>query len=311
MTSSKPAKVTIGMPVYNGERFLGEVLGAITGQTFTDLEVIISDNASTDGTEEICRRFAASDARVRYVRQEHNLGAAPNYNVLLDHARGRYFKWAADDDLVTPHFVERCAAVLDEDPSVVVAFGDWCYVDEQSERIAFEDVPEYDGPPGLYTDLMVNDPVARFRALVTGTRQPVPPIFGLMRTDALRRTTLHQSFFGSDRLLLVELGLLGRYHQVPELLFLHRRHARQSYLLSPRDREAWISGRRPGFLVFPQWGLFRGYLRAALRIPGLSVGQRLRCLMVVIGYTLRPRQLRRLIVPGADNYLGIGSRRST
>src|SRR5262245_35151443 len=115
-------RVSVGLPVYNGERFVADAIDSILSQDFEDLELIISDNASEDATEEIARAYVEKDARARYVRNEVNVGAARNYNNLVDMARGEYFKWAAHDDQCAPGFVGRCVDVLDRDESVVLVF---------------------------------------------------------------------------------------------------------------------------------------------------------------------------------------------
>lgn len=90
--------VTIGMPVFNGQCFLRQAIDSLLGQTYADFELVISDNASTDATSTICQEYAAKDDRIRYVRQERNMGASSNFRYLLRGARGRYFMWAAADD---------------------------------------------------------------------------------------------------------------------------------------------------------------------------------------------------------------------
>jgi glycosyltransferase involved in cell wall biosynthesis len=115
-------RVSIGLPVYNGENYLAETLDSILAQTFTDFEVIISDNASTDRTETICRQYAAQDRRIRYLRNTSNLGAAKNYNRVFELSQGEYFKWNGHDDPLAPVFLERCVAVLDRHPGVVLCF---------------------------------------------------------------------------------------------------------------------------------------------------------------------------------------------
>jgi glycosyltransferase involved in cell wall biosynthesis len=92
-------RLTVGLPVYNGEKYLAESLEALLGQSYEDFELIISDNASTDGTADICRRYGEQDSRIRYVRQSRNIGCAPNHNFVVKEARGELFKWASDDDL--------------------------------------------------------------------------------------------------------------------------------------------------------------------------------------------------------------------
>src|SRR5581483_2124327 len=115
-------KVSIGLPVFNGERYLAETIQSILAQTFSDFELIISDNASTDRTEDICRSFAAVDGRIRYVRNKHNIGAVGNYNNVQRLARGAYFRWANYDDLIAPNMVARCVEVLDNEPTVILAY---------------------------------------------------------------------------------------------------------------------------------------------------------------------------------------------
>ena len=114
-------RLSIGLPVYNGENFLAESLEALLGQSFEDFELIISDNASTDETAAICRRYGQQDSRIRYVRQPRNVGCASNHNFLVGQARGELFKWASHDDLYARDLLERCVDALDEYPYVVLA----------------------------------------------------------------------------------------------------------------------------------------------------------------------------------------------
>src|SRR3982751_6015938 len=111
-------RVSIGMPVFNAQRYLREAIESLLGQTMGDFELILSDNASTDSTAEICQAFVCRDSRVKYFRNETNLGVVANFNLAFTRARGRLFKWAAYDDLHAPEYLERCAAVLDREPGV-------------------------------------------------------------------------------------------------------------------------------------------------------------------------------------------------
>lgn len=117
-----PPKVSIGMPVYNGKRFIREALDSLLAQTFTDFELIISDNASTDGTEAICREYAARDARIRYVRQSVNHGVGTNWQFVLKEAKGDYFMWAADDDRRDHEFLRLATSILDSNQQVGLVF---------------------------------------------------------------------------------------------------------------------------------------------------------------------------------------------
>src|SRR6267143_3848257 len=114
--------LSIGLFVYNGERFLEETLDSILSQTFTDFELIISDNASTDSTGEISEAYVRRDSRIRYYRGEKNMGAGWNVRRVYELATGKYFKQAAVDDLLEPDFLRRCVEVLERDPDCVVAY---------------------------------------------------------------------------------------------------------------------------------------------------------------------------------------------
>src|SRR5256885_1918015 len=114
-------RLTIGLPVYNGANYLAESLEALLGQSYEDFELIISDNASTDGTADICRRYEKQDSRIRYVRQPHNIGLAPNHNFTVEQAKGELFKWASNDDLYGRDLVKCCVDALDVYPHVVLA----------------------------------------------------------------------------------------------------------------------------------------------------------------------------------------------
>src|SRR5690606_26626232 len=113
-----------------------ETLDSILAQDFTDFELIASDNASTDGTPEILADYARRDSRVRPVRSDVNLGAAANYNRPVELARGQYFKWASDDDLIAPTYVSSCVGILDARPDVVLAYGKTRLIDESGEVLA-------------------------------------------------------------------------------------------------------------------------------------------------------------------------------
>jgi glycosyltransferase involved in cell wall biosynthesis len=118
--------VSIGLPVYNGQRFLAQALDSLLGQTLGDLEIVISDNGSTDRTAEICSRYAARDARIRYIRQESNRGAVWNFNFVALQARGQYFRWASANDFCDPRLLEKCVGMLRSDAGAVLCYGRTC-----------------------------------------------------------------------------------------------------------------------------------------------------------------------------------------
>jgi glycosyltransferase involved in cell wall biosynthesis len=206
-------RLTVGLPVYNGERFVAESLDSLLGQSFTDFELIISDNASIDGTADICRRYAAQDPRIRYVRQPHNIGLNPNHNFLVGEARGEYFKWAAHDDLYGRDLLARCVAALDEHPDVVLSHVDKAVIDEAGTVVR-----KYDY--GLNTGS--TNVTERFRSLVVV--DGADDEYGVMRTRVLRSIRPKDSYHHSARPFIAEVALRGRFHQVRELMYFRRDH---------------------------------------------------------------------------------------
>jgi glycosyltransferase involved in cell wall biosynthesis len=241
-------RLTIGVPVYNGERYLRDTLDALLSQTFEDFELIISDNASTDATEEIGRAYADKDARVRYVRRERNLGAAGNFNALVGLSRSEYFKWAAHDDLVAPTFLERCIEALDADAGVILAYTRGRRIDDRGVLQGHYD--KWDNR------LRITDPAphVRFHDAIKIPHRCFA-VFGVHRRDVLARTPLIDRHVGSDRTLLSELALRGRWVQVPEYLFDLREHAGNSMNanVTERSRMAWFDPDRVMRIGFPVW----------------------------------------------------------
>jgi len=177
-------RVSIGLPVYNGDQFLDEAMRSLLAQTYRDFEIIISDNGSTDRTEEICRRYAAQDNRIRYYREPSNQGASWNYNRVVHLATGEYFKWAAHDDLVTPDYLEKCIAVLDRDPGVVLCCTDDQDIDEQGRYV---DAKRHSHIPSAERGNSTRVSL-RFRRLIRDDYD-CEQVFGLYRLDVLRKTT--------------------------------------------------------------------------------------------------------------------------
>jgi glycosyltransferase involved in cell wall biosynthesis len=134
-TQELAPRLSIGLPVYNGQKYLSESLDALLGKSYTNFELVISENASTDSTEEICRRYAAMNSRIRYIRQARNIGAAPNHNVVFQESRGELFKWASHDDLYGRDLLARCVEVLDERPDVVPAHAYKAVIDQAGDLV--------------------------------------------------------------------------------------------------------------------------------------------------------------------------------
>ncbi len=278
MPNTKP-QVTIGFPIYNGERYLQETLDSLLSQTFSDFELIIADNASTDRTEEICRRYAADDSRIRYLRNQENVGAALNHNRLVEMAAGEYFKWAAHDDLCAPEFLEKCVEVLDANPDAVLCYPRTTAIDENGREIKV-----YPAKPGASSA----KPRKRYFEFVC-VPHPCVAIFGVMRASALRETRLLGSYAAADRQLLGELSLRGRIYELPEHLFFYRNHAQQSWRAysTMLEIEAWWSPHRAGKRTLPYWRLLWEHFLTIGRVP-LSRSERAWC-YAYLGWWVRKR----------------------
>lgn len=251
-------KVSIGLPVYNGEKFLAKALDSLLGQTFGDFELLISDDASRDGTWEICNQYAAMDNRIRLHRFDRNRGASPNFNHTFHATRGRYFKWAAHDDICLPRYLERCVSLLDSHPDGVLAhcLNGRVYADDSRGK-PYGTVPHIDG----------TDRLRRFQALVLIQHRCIE-IFSVMRREVLERTPLLAPYVESDRNLLAEMGLHGRYLIEPEILFLRRSHDNTSVAQFPSDEEriAWFDASAKGKTTYPMSRRHHEFLRMLDRV---------------------------------------------
>ncbi len=274
MNYSKP-RLSIGMPGYNGDRFLKQALDSILAQTFEDFELIISDNGSTDRTQEICQVYAARDKRIRYYRNERNIGGHRNFNRVFELATGEYFRWAAHDDLCAPESLERCVEMLERHPDVVLCYTKTKLIDEHGKVLD----QNYDENP-----LLTNSPQphTRFRnLLIDSFSRPYrgQQLYGVMRTSAAATTPLLGDYSGADLVFIARMALLGQFYEVPEYLFFNRHHSQRvsQALSNPYLRTTWFDPTsKEGKLVFPKWRVFFGYLTSINKVP-LSRFEQIRC----------------------------------
>jgi glycosyltransferase involved in cell wall biosynthesis len=264
--------LTVGLPVFNGEQFLTQALDSILGQTFGDFRLVVSDNGSTDATEAICREYANRDPRVDYRRHNVNRGAAWNYNHVFAHCDTPFFRWAAADDVFAPTCFERCSEVMAEAPQSVAL----CY----SQTLVIDGEGVVVGPYDDDLDLRSPKPHGRIGRIVRSMVQG-NPTFGLVRSDVLRATRGHGSIPGADYVLMLEIALQGEIWEIPERLFLRRRHAGISSLRnpSPADYTSWYDPAvKP--VKHERLRLLREYL-AAVRYADLSPVERGACYATV------------------------------
>lgn len=285
MSNTQP-RLSIGLPVYNGERFLEAAIDSLLAQSFTDFELIISDNASTDKTEEICRAYAAQDQRIRYYRNQNNIGCACNFNRVFELSTGEYFKWAAYDDLHAPDFIIKCIEVLDRDPSIVLCHSHVYFIDENGEFLQNYDIK-------LKTDS--SKPHERFHELLT--KHLCYQCYGVIRASALKAIPPMGSYGIADGILLLRLGLFGRFYEIPEYLFFARSHLQQSMsMFFPNYRlftnnnpqyslnmlpdfysyTVWFDSAKNGKILFPHWRILWEYTRS-IWLCQLSLYERICC----------------------------------
>ena len=256
-TGSGP-RVSIGLPVYNAERYLAETLDSVLAQTYRDFVLYIADNASTDGTEAICRDYASRDSRIHYIRNPVNIGAAANYTRCFTPATSEYFRWQNADDTIEPQLIEACIQVLDSQPDAVLAYGKSHIIDENSQLLrAYDD----------HLHLPQDSAVERFRKCLNNIGfQHL--MYGLIRREALLNTPLLGAYMGSDINLICELSLYGKFIEIPQHLFNRRMHEKSaSWDNSDMERQKnhWDPSKRR--LILQNWRAIVEYNRAVLRAP--------------------------------------------
>lgn len=256
-----PPKVSVGMPVYNGERYLQNALARLLEQEFEDFELIVCDNASTDATQEICRAFAARDSRIRYFRNEANIGLAANHNRTFELSGGQFFKWAAHDDDFPPAMLARFVDTLEQSPpSVSVVYSRCEYIDEFGtvEGIESDGVDRNDPRPYIRLAHMLRC-VHMYNS-----------IYGLIRSDMMRKTRLHGLYPLADHVLLSELAMLGIFVELPEPLLRIRRHPGRTFTAnkSPQAlRELFTPGRSKTILPGLKTRMALELVRSTVLLP--------------------------------------------
>lgn len=248
--------VTLGVPVYDGEAHLEPALRGLQAQTWPNLEILISDNASTDGTEALCRRFAAEDSRIRYVRQPENLGAAGNFEYLAHAARGELFAWCAHDDLRLPGFVEACAAELLRRPDAVLCNSAVVFLDEGGRL----------RPDWADLNFETRGTTRPERAQRLVDHMDWVDMYGLIRRDALLRALPIEPVWGGDVVISMKLLMQGEFAKVEAPLFQYRVRSRPK---SP-EQTMWDFAKRGGGVPQP----YTEMLQALLRVPMQAAADR-------------------------------------
>jgi glycosyltransferase involved in cell wall biosynthesis len=253
-------RVSIGMPVYNGEATLRRALDSLLAQTFVDFELVISDNASTDGTPEICRDYAIRDPRVRYVRQPKNLGSVPNFAFVLSQARAPFFMWAAADDQWDPRFINANLEMLHGRPDVIASVSRVTFLGSDAHAPEIAGTSPLLGTPAENLESYLRDPAGNSR------------FYSLFRTEVLRKCCHGEPFWAADWAVVACTLAYGKYAEVPESLFFRepRGEGSQPWRLIRQLHRSGIGS------VLPLWD----FSARIVRNPDLPVGRRIMALLV-------------------------------
>lgn len=267
--------LSIGLPVYNGENYLEMAIQSIITQSFKDFELILVDNASSDHTADICKKYAQIDDRIEVFRNKENIGAAGNFNIAFNLSRGKYFKWAAHDDILLPGYLEKCINTLETRLDAVLCYPRSGIINGlEKEEIPYED--------GL--DLQSDFPHMRYHQFHSlyypGMNTYCNPIFGIFRSDVLRKTPLIGNYTSSDMVLLGEVTLWGKIVEVDDRLFLRREHSMRSTRVYSdyKTRDEWFDPKKHGRIQMSTWRWGKEYWKSIVRVP-LSGKEKILCLL--------------------------------
>ncbi|MCT7982337.1 glycosyltransferase [Laspinema sp. A4] len=244
--------VSIGMPVYNGDRYLRLALDSLLAQDYQYFELIISDNASTDSTAEICQEYAAKDSRIRYLRNLQNIGSPQNFNKVFELSKGQYFMWAAHDDLWERTYIKKCVSKLENNPEAVLCCTDFEFIDEKGQLKQDSWMKKCKN-----REIVGMDIFRRVDQLIAWINWY--EIYGLIRSASLKNTRLFREEYGPDVILLLELLLLGDIAKVHEPLFFYRIFENQE------------SSKEKARYQFPYSSLAKNLLKLILESPEIEL----------------------------------------
>lgn len=277
-------RVSVGIPVYNEAKFIRDALDALVAQDFEDFEIIISDNASTDATEEICREYAARDPRVRYYRNAEGVGAIANFNRVFELSRGEYFMWASGHDRWSRGYLSAAVRIMDEDPTVVLCSPRKSKLDPDGNVVRTI-------PNRIDTRTMAGDPVGRLNVFLWAGPHAYS-IYGVIRSSALRRTGLFRPIYAPDIVLMAELSLLGCVAQMfdEDHYARYNRGEVESFESSlERYRRVFFPEKARPRRWYPLWRYAREFVRAAGK-GELSRTQRMASIASVVVSLSRQRK---------------------
>jgi glycosyltransferase involved in cell wall biosynthesis len=289
--------VSIAVPVYNGENYLKLALKSIEQQTYSNIEILISDNGSTDQTASICEDFSRNNPRVKYFRQTQNIGAIDNFNFLVGVAQGEFFKWASHDDVCDPTYIQRCVEALESAPDSVLCHSDSDMINADgssilealpmnNQYVVFNERGErrWAGHPRMHHSH--NRPSKRYAGVLLGTRWGVDS-YGLFRLSVLKQSGLLPRVYGAEKVLLGEIAILGKLYQIPEILFKQRIHVESSgYKTDANSQSSFATAEKASPLASTRMTLLAAHFNVVRRAK-LSTIEKFQCYIVLLHYLLQ------------------------
>jgi hypothetical protein len=269
--------IAVGLPVHNGENYIRDAIETLLSQTFGDFRLVISDNASIDATEEICRYYERRDPRITYHRQSENIGAAPNFNFVFEASRSKYFKWCAHDDVLGPDFLRQCYDRMEEDPRISVCHSLTVMINKDGDVVGtYDDQIPLDG----------DSATERFTRVLWVDH--FTEIWGLMRSCAIKDTRLYRSYVGSDRTFLAEMLLRGRMAYIHDYQAFRRQHPEcySCALRSHSEKVKWFDPRASAHPAASSAAKISHAIDAITRAP-IPHAERIACLRAVSAWAVR------------------------
>ena len=274
--------VSVGLPVYNGVDRVDEAIHSVINQTLEDIELIVSDNASTDGTQEVCKEIARADERVKYFRNEENLGAAANFNRVFELSRSPFFKWLGHDDVLAPNALETALAVMQSRPDVSIVHWLERMTDETGNLLR-----EYKPEQAFLIDGSTAGKRFRQMLLWRSNGFAGDPFFGLIRREALESTRLQGRGMNPNYLLMQELSLTGKFVTIPEVLAVR---VYNDVRTTAHGMIRWLDP--AGNIRFPHFRKAKEYFRVGLTFGEMGVTDRVLTAATLLVFHLHPREIK-------------------
>ena len=274
-------KVVIGLPVYNGQKYLGAAIESHLSQSFGDFDLVISDNGSTDATSEICENYASKDKRIKYLRSPENRGILWNHRRVFEaiESPNQYFRWAGADDIMEPGLLQAMVEVLNARPEVEAVVPDTKNINDHDEII---------GSMARTLDLQSSDVFERAHAVLVANYQHVIA-YGLLRASTLRLMRTRPDYIGWDPVFVWELALRGQLVQLAGPVLLRRFHSGSiSRVKTAKEMRKWVEPNSKAGMNFPHWTWAYERARAVIASP-LSTRDTLRIGMFLARATMWQR----------------------